>query len=166
MIYIAIAFISGMMTKIADNYSELERGKKFWVNSALIGLLYGSAIVSAVFLNQELMPLIAGIVVGNAFAGKVDALEHIIAVSIILGIIAMQIQSGISVEFTALAVFSVSAFADETLPFFIKHKAVKLRLITPIVALLYAVLHIYSYALYIIAFDVGYKIIAKLSKTL
>ncbi|MEM3364723.1 MAG: hypothetical protein QXS93_04435 [Candidatus Micrarchaeia archaeon] len=161
MIYVVFALIAGFLTKVADSYSE--RKRKSILISAPLGVIYGCAIGISSLLNNTLLPLIGGVVLGNTLALKIDKIEHYIGVMVILAFAVYAGMLGATVNPAILFAFVIAAFADEKLHD-LSNKAVgnrkailQARLVTPITALAFAVLDV-SYLLYIVAFDLGYRV--------
>lgn len=160
MIYVVFALIAGFLTKVADGYSE--RRRKNILISAPLGVIYGSAIGISGLLNTRLIPLIGGVVIGNTLALKVDRIEHYIGVMVILAFAVYAGMLGATADPAVLLAFVIAAFADEKLHSLgdkaegNRKTVLQARLVTPITALAFAVLDV-SYLLYIVAFDIGYK---------
>ncbi|MGB9634921.1 MAG: hypothetical protein ACP5H8_01690 [Candidatus Micrarchaeia archaeon] len=158
MLYVVFAFLAGLLTKFADDYSE--RKSKKGTYSLILGISYAIAIVVSSHLNIEVLSLIAGVVVGTVISGKIDRVEHIVAILIILGYIVLNINR---IVFPIVVAFAISSFIDEGF-----HEMsngmrgvwgllARERIVTPLIALLLSVYSV-SYFLYIVAFDIGYKL--------
>ncbi|MCX8206131.1 MAG: hypothetical protein N3H30_02785 [Candidatus Micrarchaeota archaeon] len=162
MLYIIPAIIGGATTKVADDYSE--RKQRALHISILLGVIYGAAIAAAIITEPALLPLIAGATAGNIAAGKIDRKEHMIAAAIILLTCALLWKW----DALPLAIaFACAAFADEWLHEKSSEYAgavallAKFRLTLPILCLMLAPLSI-AYAVYIIAYDVSYRLMEQL----
>ncbi len=158
MIFVIFALIAGFLTKLADKYSEKKERRR--IIGAVYGIIYGLAIVVGGLLAPELASLIVGITIGNVFAGKIDRMEHIIALFIIM---AFAIYSINSINLAILAGFAIAAFADEVMHEYSKKlkglagRITEMRIISPMFAL--GLLPItWVCFVYIVSFDVGYSI--------
>lgn len=158
MMYAIFAFFAGVLTKFADDYSE--RKVKKGIYSLLLGISYAIAIVVSGYLNIEILSLIAGVTVGTIMSGKIDKVEHVVAILIILGYVIANVSD---ILFPIVIAFAISSFLDEGFHEMsngirgIWGMLARERLLTPVVAL---ILSIYSlnYFIYIVVFDIGYKL--------
>ena len=157
MLYLVPSLLSGYLTKICDDYSE-QKNKEI-IFSFLFSLLYAFAIILCGLIQPVLIPLIAGVVVGNIFANKIDTREHVLAVILIIGfyIFTFQIET-IWIFF----IFVFASFLDETLHEIggkFKKEYLESRFITPFIAFVISyILWDFSFVLFMVLFDIGYRI--------
>ncbi len=157
MLYLIPSLLSGYLTKMCDDYSEQKT--RLLKYSFLFSFLYALSIIFCAILQPSLLPLIAGIVVGNIFAIKVDVREHIIALTLIILFYLFNFQQ---ITFWIFSFFVFSSFIDEFLHEYgtkIKNKYLTSRFISPFIAFIISIyLNDYSFVLFMILFDVGYRI--------
>lgn len=157
MLYLIPSILAGYLTKLCDKYSE----SKFrsFMYSLFFSFLYSFAIIFSAILKPSILPLIAGVVAGNIFAGKVDTREHLFASFLILTFYLLNFQAGF---FWIFITFTFVAFIDEFLHEWgtkIKNKYIKSRFISPFIAFIISIyLNDFSYVLFMVLFDIGYKI--------
>jgi hypothetical protein len=160
MIYIITSIIAGFLTKITDEYSERDRKTIF--TSIGLGLFYGIAIGFCVFLNAGLLSIVAGVSIGNSFAGKIDKIEHLIALATIFCFVYTVMQS-YPIDPALMVLFSIASFLDETLKEISKKvkgiaKTIfENRLLVPISTLPMITINPNLF-IFMIAFDIGYRI--------
>jgi len=157
MLYLIPSLLSGYLTKICDDYSE-QKNKEI-IFSFIFSLLYALSIIFTGILQPVLIPLIAGVVAGNIFANKIDTREHVFAVILIIGfyLFTFQIET-IWIFF----LFTFTSFLDETLHEIgskLKKEYLVGRFITPLFAFLISIyLWEFSFVIFMILFDIGYRI--------
>lgn len=157
MLYLIPSILSGYLTKICDDYSEQSSRKLLY--SIIFSLLYATAIIFCGVLQPVLLPLIAGVVVGNIFANKIDTREHVIASILIVSFYIFNFQmETVWIFFT----FTIMSFMDEFLHEFgnkINKKYLTSRFISPFFAFLISIyLNEYSFVLFMVLYDIGYRV--------
>lgn len=155
MLYIIPSLLSGYLTKICDDYSEL--ANKQLLYSLIFSLLYSLSIILCAILQPVLLPLIAGVVVGNIFANKIDTREHVLASTLIILFYILNFQQATIWIFFSFTTF---AFLDESLhEYGSKHnKHLTSRFLSPLLAFLISLyLWDFSFVLFMVLFDIGYK---------
>lgn len=157
MLYLIPSLLSGYLTKLCDDYSEQKNKKLLF--SFLFSILYAVSIIFCAVLLPSLLPLIAGVVVGNIFASKIDTREHVFASSLI---ILFYIFNFHQTFFWMFIVFAFASFFDEISHEYgtkIKNRYITSRFISPFIAFVISyVLWDFSYVLFMVLFDVGYRI--------
>lgn len=157
MLYLIPSLLAGYLTKICDDYSE-QKNKQI-LFSFLFSSLYAFAIILCGLIQPVLIPLIAGVVVGNIFANKIDTREHLLAVILIIGFYLFNFQiETIWIFF----IFVLTSFFDETLHEIgskFKKEYLESRFITPFIAFVISyVLWDFSFVLFMVLFDIGYRL--------
>jgi len=157
MLYLIPSILSGYLTKICDDYSE-QKNKQF-LYSLIFSLLYTFTIIFCAILQPVLLPLIVGVVVGNIFANKIDAREHLMASSLI---IIYYLFNFLIDTIWIFFLFTFSSFLDEFLHELgekLKKNYLTSRFISPFIAFVISyILWDFSYVIFMVLFDIGYKI--------
>ncbi|MEM4366796.1 MAG: hypothetical protein QW035_01545 [Candidatus Anstonellales archaeon] len=137
--YFILALAQGFLVKFADE-----------TRSVLAGLIYG-IISAAMIVFSPVSSLWAGATMAQAFAGKIDAKEHMVPFALSLAAIAIA-----NLNMPLVAYFIAAAWADEIIDAKIGHRPLLIVAALP----LYNELH---YFIGIACFDFGYLLAKRFS---
>lgn len=129
-----IALLTGIAVKYADIIEDNENKKrkaeikktnrlknKLELIKIFLGLIYGILLFSAIAINESILPLWVGIVIGLIIIGKIDGLSHYVGVSTFFALLFLRGYS----KFNAilLIIFIAVCVLEEIVnDYFDKHK--------------------------------------------
>jgi len=167
-----ITFITGLFTKLADEFEDRKLVKSKTLK-VVAGVIYGSLIGYVIVKYPVVAPLWIGTVIGATLIGKIDALSHYVAMSAMVLVIAFFGINAISI--IPLLIFALVCTTEEFLHEIwvtgkkIKDKTlvmlVELRPLLELTAFIYsAVTGYWSVWLALLTFDIGYVVVSKIAE--